>query len=163
MLLNPRKCFIKETIDFNNIAIINTDDVATDRIEDVQLFSTLMNFRFHLLYCFHVFQYALTDEEFNYWNRVEELVNIDGTLFDPPPGSIVGNLVNNTNDNGRVQGYFSIVGQKSERFFVDVTKRDEFAQSECIDGFAGRNNPPRCSDCTLINNSTLVRPPYWPR
>ncbi len=161
MLLNPKTCYIKETIDFNNIAILNTEEVATETVENVQLFRTLMNHRFHLLYCFHVFQYALTDEEYNYWSRVEELVNIDGTLFDPPPGSIIGNLVNNTNENGRVQGYFSVVGQTSKRFFVDVSKKDEFARSECADGFAGRNNPPRCSQCTLIRNSTLVKPPYW--
>ncbi len=161
MLLNPRICYIKETTDFNNIAILNPDEIASDRIDNFQLFSTLMTFKFNQIYCFHVFQYALTDEEYNYWSRVEELVNIDGTLFDPPPGSIVGNLVNNTDENGRVQGYFSVVGQKSDRFFVDVTDKGAFARSECEDGFAGRNNPPRCSECTLINNSSLVRPPYW--
>ncbi len=161
MLLNPRTCYIKEQLDFNNIAIINTEEVAGDAIEGRQIFRTLMNERFNLIYCFHVFQYSLTEEEYNYWQRVEELVNIDGTLFDPPPGSIIGNLVDNNNEDGRVQGYFSIVGQNSKRLFVDVSQRGAFAESTCVDGFGGRNNAEECSNCPLIRGASLVKPSYW--
>lgn len=161
MLLNPRTCYIEETTDFNNIAIINTEEVAGNVVENRQIYSTLLSHKFNLIYCFHVFQYTLSEDEYNYWNRVEQLVNIDGTLFDPPPGSIVSNLVDMSNDASRVQGYFSVVGETSKRLFVDVTQKGAFAESECIDGFGGRNNPPRCSDCPTIRGSSLVRPPYW--
>lgn len=161
MLLNPRTCYIKETTDFNNIAIINTEEVAGDVVENRQIYSTLLNQKFNLIYCFHVFQYTLTEEEYDYWNRIEQLVNIDGTLFDPPPGSIVSNLVDISNDASRIQGYFSVVGETSKRLFVDITQKGSFAESECIDGFGGRNNPPRCSDCPSIPGSSLVKPEYW--
>ncbi len=160
MALNPKICYVKENIDFNNIAILNTEDVGTDELSNFQLLSALMNDRFNQRYCFHVFQYGISEEEYLYWKRVKELINIDGTLFDPPPGSIVGNLITDENSGGRVQGYFSVVSQKSKRLFVDVTDKGTFAESVCSLRF-NANNPQKCFDCLTINGSSYTKPTYW--
>ena len=159
-LLNPKTCYVKESIDFNNLPILNTQEVATDRVDDLQILTTLLNERFLITYLFNVFQYTVTEDELKYWEKVEELVNIDGTLFDPPPGAIVGNLNAENDDEARVQGYFSVVAEVSDRLFVDVAQKGGFAITTCTRGFM-QENPAKCDDCLTINNSSLVRPPYW--
>jgi hypothetical protein len=112
------------------------------------------------VYCFHVTQYSITQSEYDYWARVNELVSIEGTLFDPPPGSISGNLVDVNNDQGRVQGYFSIAAAKSKRLFAVVSDQGFFPEQPCSLNFRDES-PEKCSDCLKINGSSYQRPSYW--
>ena len=159
-LLNPRNCYIKDNLDFNNIVIAESSDFSDRRVTNLPLISTTFNDRFHIVYLYNVFQYSLHPEEYQYWQQVDQLINIDGTLFDPPPGVIFGNLVNTTNPDQMVQGYFSVVSESFDRFFAVPSRKGFFIDSEC---FSRPNapNPPRCVDCTTILNSTLVKPDYW--
>ena len=159
-LLNPRNCYVKENIDFNNIVIAESSDFSDRKINNLPIVSTAFNSRFHIVYLFNVFQYSIHPEEYEYWQQVDKLINIDGTLFDPPPGLIFGNLKNETNPNENVQGYFSVVSESFERLFAVPSRKGFFIDSDC---FSRPNapNPERCVDCTSILNSTLERPDYW--
>tara|TARA_B100000497_G_C7693391_1_gene422422 strand:- start:1142 stop:2197 length:1056 start_codon:yes stop_codon:yes gene_type:complete len=159
-LLNPRNCFITDNLDFNNIVIAESSDFSDRKITNLPLVSTSFNDRFHIVYLFNVFQYSIHPEEYEYWKQVDQLINIDGTLFDPPPGVIFGNLTNTTNPDQTVQGYFSVASESFQRFFAVPSRKGYFIDSECFTR-PGAPNPQRCVDCTTILNSTLERPDYW--
>lgn len=162
MALNPRRCYITDNLDINNVKIADGNTLSDNRVVDQPLITTFLNRRFNILYAFNVLQYRISEEEYDYWAQIEQLTNIDGTLFDPPPATIVGNLTNETNPNNPIQGYFSVVSEEIKRSFVDVTERGIFAETNCT-SFTFQTNPPECSNCTMIFNSTLVKPDYWPR
>ena len=159
-ILNPRNCFVKEDVDFNNIKLQKSEDFAGGVIENFPIIRTSFNSRFHIAYLFNVFQYSIDSDEFQYWENAEKLINIDGTLFDPPPGSISGNLVNVTDPTQKVQGYFSLSRLAFKRRFAVVSRKGFFVDTDCFTR-PGANNPEKCLDCTTINRSTLERPDYW--
>jgi hypothetical protein len=161
MAFNPLKCYIDDNIDINNIQIFDGSLLNGVNLYDQEIVSTPLNRRFNVLYATTVVQYRISEREYDYWANVNDLINIDGTLFDPPPATIRGNLINITNPNNTIQGYFSVVSQSTQRLFIDVTSQGFFAESECtFQTF--RQNPPECADCTLIQNSSLLKPDYWP-
>ncbi len=161
MAFNPRKCYINDNIDINNIQIFDGTLLNGVELFDQPVFRTRMNRRFNVIYCAHVTQYRISEQEFDYWANVDQLTNIDGTLFDPPPATIRGNLTNTTDPSVNVQGYFSVVSLSSKRIFIDVQREGFFAETDCT-SFTFRPNPPECADCTTIQRSTLEKPDYWP-
>lgn len=160
-LLFPRRCFIKDFLDFNNLALINTNDISGNQIPNTDVVRTTLNQRFNVIYGFGITQYRISEQEFTYWSQVDKLINIDGTLFDPPPANIIGNLQNTTNPDVQIQGYFSVVSESFDRQFVETGRLGHFVQTKCT-GFTFRENPPDCADCTIISNSSLDKPSYWP-
>lgn len=161
MAFNPLKCYVSENIDINNLALFDANELNGTVLFDQPLFSTAFNFRFIVIYCAHIRQFRISEEEYNYWTAVDQLINIDGTLFDPPPASIKGNLANVNDPDDQVFGYFSVVSQSSRRYFINVTDQGFIADTYCSP-FTFRENPVECADCTLLANSTLSKPNYWP-
>ncbi len=159
-LLNPRHCYVKQSIDINNLLISDTRDFVEGSIIREPLSRLPMDSRFNILYLFSVSQFSLSEEEFNYWSQIDKLIGVEGTLFDPPPGVISGNLTNTTDPSKLVQGYFSVARLSFVRRFVNIAERGFFADTDCLTR-PNANNPPQCLDCTTLPNSTLVRPPYW--
>jgi len=155
------RCYVTDFIDFNNLALLDGTDVEGNRVENKEVVRTLLNRRFNNIYGFMVSQYRISKKEHEYWSNVDQLINIDGTIFDPPPASIVGNLTNMNNPEELIQGYFSVVSSDFKRQFVETGDLGFFVQTNCT-GFSFRPNPPECADCRLIRNSTRDKPPYWP-
>ncbi len=156
---NPRTCYVKDNLDFNNIVLINSDDLSSPYIIGMPLIETTFNHRFNILYSLNTIQYRISEDEYIYWKNIEQLINIDGTLFDPPPAAVVGNLVNINDPEDKIQGYFSVTSSDSRYFFIDVTQKGEYASSPCDVGI----RPSSCDDCRRIINSTVIKPTYWPR
>ena len=159
-ILNPRHCYVKENVDFNNVLIADTIDFSGGKIVDEPIINTPLDSRFNILYMFDLAQYTISEEEYDYWVRIESLINVEGTLFDPPPGILIGNLYNDTNQDENVQGYFSLARLSNGRRFVDVTKLGYFADTDC-QSRPNATNPEKCVDCTTLNRSTLEKPSYW--
>lgn len=159
--ISPRTCYIPNNIDLNNLKIFDTRTLEGNRIDEEPFLSTLLNDRFAYNYCFHIFQYAMDEAEFKYWDAVSDIITIDGSLFDPPPGTVRGNLFFEDNPDDVIVGYFSVSGVSSKRFFVNP--RDlgsNFVAPRCRRTF-NRNLPSECFDCSMIRGSSLVKPDYW--
>lgn len=161
MALNLKTCYIQNTVDLNNLRVFDTRTLAGTKIEEEPFINTTLNYRFAIQYCFHIKQYALPEREFLYWNAIKDITNIDGSLFDPPPGTVRGNLINKSNPDDIIVGYFSVNGVQSQRFFANPqTLNQVYIEPKCRGRF-GQSPTPDCLDCTLIQNSTILRPEYW--
>jgi hypothetical protein len=74
--------------------------------------------RFTQKYSLLVRQYALNDDEYLFWKFLKESNEQLGSLFDKQPATVVGNMVNVSNPDEVVLGYFSAAGLQEERVFI---------------------------------------------
>lgn len=158
-IVDRKICYIKNNVDFNNIKIFDTHELSGGLLTNQPFLTTKYDHRFAYMYCFHLFQYAISKEEYKYWEAVRDIVNIDGSLFDPPPGTVRGNLYNPNDPNDQILGYFSVAGVRYRRAFIYASVLAVPAAPRC--GGWPPQRPPECYDCLRILNSTIIRPPYW--
>jgi hypothetical protein len=69
-------------------------------------------------YSLNVKQYALSEEAYKYWNELKDLNENLGTLFDPMPYTIRGNIYNINDRKETVLGYFDAAEVKEKRIFI---------------------------------------------
>jgi hypothetical protein len=119
-----------------------------------------------------VSQYSMTEEAYEYWRKVEDQQKNVGSIFDPPPTQIVGNLYSQTHPEALVMGFFEASSVKKRRIYVDrldfpsfTVSSDLGVNSRCFPpvGWIGPwVSPAYCEDCILLPNSTKIKPSYWP-
>lgn len=161
MALNPRKCYVSNNIDLNTIRTLSTDELNSNVLTDEFVVRTVLDLRFNSLYCFHVDQFSISEEEYNYWLNVQKLVELEGALFDPPPGELKNNLYSESDPDKIILGYFSVSSSNQARIFIGPQEIGYTILTECT-SLSFRRNPEICADCTRIVGSTLDKPFYWP-
>ena len=59
-----------------------------------------------------VFQYALSKEAYDYWKKIEDQQSNVGSVFDPPPAQIAGNLTHIDDQGIPALGFFEVSSVK---------------------------------------------------
>ncbi|MCX6333715.1 MAG: DUF4249 domain-containing protein [Bacteroidia bacterium] len=172
----------------NEILIKNASIFSEDRIirYPLKLITNPVD-RFGFKYSLQVTQYSLNEDEYYYWERLQNSIKQVGGLYDIIPSTIPGNIFCNEDNLEKVLGYFSVSAVKSKRFYIkDYFVGRNAMYVDCVDSisyginaFAGDNSswwqlwdftdsiPPRriltnrrvCGDCT--SRGTNVRPDFW--
>ena len=140
-------------------------------------------------YSILVNQYSLNEDEYIYWDEIQNIAVKVGGLYDMIPASVPSNIHCIENPAEKVLGYFSVSARSSKRIFI----KDNFEgiidrYAKCItdtvysSNFPGLNisawilfihpcgGPPcipfweittrvECSDCTL--RGTTTKPLFW--
>ena len=182
------KCWVSDTS--KTVTIKNT--AAFDEAKIMrQPITYISNISDRLLrkYSISVNQYSLSEEEYIYWEKIKNLTDDTGGLYDIIPASVPSNIFCVENQSERVLGYFSVSAKTSKRVFI----QDDFngiinQYPDCpIDTVYGEveilglnesvwvlsDNPPSfgsprtriltdkraCADCTT--RGTTVKPSYW--
>jgi hypothetical protein len=114
----PDKCWDNDSS--RVIQISSTEHLSEDIIQNYPLYfiSDGTN-RLYIRYSVLVKQYSLTGGAFNYWSRIRETNENTGTLFDPIPTQVVGNITDLNNPDKPVLGYFQASAVTSKRIFID--------------------------------------------
>jgi hypothetical protein len=113
--------------------------------------------RIYIRYSANVRQYALTEPSYSYFKKIVTINQNQGSLFDPTPGSITGNIKNTQNKDMPVLGYFLVAGVSEKRIFIDRKEVPKTYQP--TDGF---------DDCNTemvivpILPKDFIYPPYGP-
>ena len=87
---------------------------------------------------------------FEFYNLLREQATIRGTIFDPPPAAIRGNIINTIDPNEEVIGFFGAFGASRIRKKVDLS----IIETPVIPN-------PIHNDCRALDNSTVEVPPFW--
>ncbi len=66
-------------------------------------------------------QYAMTDDEFNYWQSLQKNTEKIGSIFDSQPSEIQGNIHCTSNPSVPVVGYIGTTNMQSKRVFIAKT------------------------------------------
>ena len=110
-------------IQSNQIYLASSIENSSDQVTDfplvfVSAFGQELLFRYSIL----VKQYALDEEEYFFWQALEESNENSGNFFDKQPQSTTGNIVRIGDEDERVLGYFSASGVSEKRLFIDRTE-----------------------------------------
>jgi hypothetical protein len=105
----------------SSIVLGSSADLAQDIISQTQVTSIAstsekISDRYSIL----VKQYALTSDAFNYWQQLKKNTEQLGTIFDPQPSSLTGNIHCITNPSETVLGYISAGSVTQARIFIDI-------------------------------------------
>ncbi|MFK7923018.1 MAG: DUF4249 domain-containing protein [Bacteroidia bacterium] len=158
--LNTKWCYAPDIVDLNQLNILSSRLLGGNELRDQEILLTDYNYRFAYMYCFHVQQLRISEQEFNYWSQVDLLLNRSGSLFDPPPGSIKGNMYDLEDKNQPVLGFFSVAGASYKRQFVSRDSTNIYIDDRCRFRF-NQPLPQPCYDCLDLTGSTTQRPDYW--
>jgi hypothetical protein len=164
-----------------NIMIKNTSVLSENRISRYPL-TSLSNKtdRLNIKYSIIVNQYSLNEDEFMYWEKIQNLVEEVGSLYDITPASIPGNIYCVEDPNVKVLGYFSVSAKASRRIFIedhfsdraDIYRHcpvDTVGEGDVLTGYwpiitlpmhlVVVTNDLECYDCTT--RGTNIRPVFW--
>lgn len=156
-------CYITE--------VLNRGSIGQSTIFDKDLLShNLASFepakKFLYAYYLRVDQFSLTPLGYDYWKQINEQKENVGSMFDNPPGQILGNLKYTQSDN-YVLGNFDVSANSVERIMIlnsDFANGVSYNFKECFPIDAAYFSPaPACIDCAVLPNSTHVKPDYWPQ
>ena len=121
------------------------------------LLTKQLNLEFKDRHFFNVYQYSVSREAFEYYEKVEQLGSDVGNVFDEIPAIVTGNVANSNDQTETVLGYV-------EFSQVDTFRQDIFELLIPVTFFqdCGTFNPqPFCFECETVRGASLDRPYYW--
>ncbi len=179
-------CWITQLV--KNVFTVSTKSLSQNSYNQypLQTIDGTSSSRLGIMYSTLVSQLALSEEAYNYWDELRINSNEQGGLYEKQPFAIKGNLLNVSNSDKDVLGYFYAVFETTRRYFYhDVEGIDLAYNSECYEQeivpFFWRDVSPReypiyyyfnesgairilnryCVDCRK-QGGTTVKPDFWP-
>ncbi|WP_339816297.1 DUF4249 domain-containing protein [uncultured Imperialibacter sp.] len=152
-------CYIQEEVEnFIELAeVLNSKGkvLSGKSIEFVE-FDERFGIRFAVL----VKQLTVTKAAYEYYKSINQLNEARGSIFDPPPAVLRGNVSNNLRPTETVYGFFE-VGKYSEAS-ARITKSDiDFLIPSFYENCLVPNPGADCFDCRAREGATKVRPDYF--
>ncbi len=120
--------------------------VAFVRIKDIDG-ARLFREKYH----FEVKQLSLTKEVYKYWSSIKEQINSSGSIFEPPPAAIIGNINNVNNSEDPVFGYFGASAISTRSIFIPANEAPYHPDDTLV----------WPDDCRRMGNSTATKPSFW--
>lgn len=134
-------------------------------------------------YVVDVFQLALSAAAFEFYDGIKKQINSTGSIFDPPPSFLRGNMYNPNDDDDIVLGYFyaagatksdivvdrssSIVGAYPSPFSENLVPEPVYCGDPCnflcVSFGGGQCGVAPCPpECHYLPNITSIAPKAWP-
>ena len=172
------------TLSSRDIKLGSTIKLSQDIIRDlpvniVDIGTNKLYFGYSIL----VKQYGLTREAFEYWTDLAKTTQGTGSLFDPQPSQVTGNIHAKADAKELVFGYFSAAQEQTKRIFIrealglyprcvppDTLTFDEAFNSSAVllyfymgdpttkSGYLGTSES--CADCRS-QGGTTTKPSFW--
>ena len=118
--------------------LLGTDITLNQDVISMQPLLTIPNKDSRLFYRYSILvdQYALTREAYHYWETIRSNSQKLGTLFDPQPSQLAGNIRSLKDPAEPVVGFASAASQQQKRIFIDFSQVsnwnfDPLGQSAC--------------------------------
>jgi hypothetical protein len=145
------------------INIKNTSVLEQDKIERFPLlYISNETDRLKVKYSILVNQYSLTENEYLYWEKLQNLSEQVGSLYDLIPSDISSNVYCIDNTNEKVLGYFSVSANSSKRIFIEdhfAGIYTQYTDDNCVtSSFSGDGNIPFLNESVWVIETTTVPP-----
>ncbi|HZX58509.1 MAG TPA: DUF4249 domain-containing protein [Mucilaginibacter sp.] len=126
-------CWLNNTssdIILNSSAKLSKDVIANNQITSISSTSEKVAHRYSIL----VKQYALTADAFNYYQQLKKNTEQLGSIFDPQPSELPGNIHCVSNPGEAVIGYITAGSPAQSRIFIDNRYLPAWRASTPYDG-----------------------------
>lgn len=181
-----KQCWVterSEKILIKNASVYDQARISKYPVNFIDNYSDKLRDRYSIL----VNQFSLNQPEYEFWEKVQDISQNVGSLYDITPVAITGNVRCDTDPGELVLGYFSVSAVAQKRIFIEDTFVGiplfySFCATDTIRGALPENGqnidfwviedysdevPPfwvvstrrECADCTT--RGTTVRPSFW--
>lgn len=157
----PPPYYATSIVNPQNIILFNGNLIKSQEIRGLKLATRHIDFAFKDRFYFNVEIASITMEAYNYWEKVNQVINNVGTVFDSPPAPVKGNIFNVNNKDEQVLGYFQASSVQTSRFRMLGVDIPFFIAPFCEYSEGKIDYPDICLNCLIIKNSTLERPDYF--
>lgn len=168
-------CYLRREESENPSTLLSSEGLGQAAIR-VPVFSQIINQEFAERHYINVYLHAITEEAHEFYEQLERLEAIDGSLYDEIPAAVRGNVANAADSSDFVLGFVEFSLADTARLWLDPGRLGEPIRRPClpVGGVSPCNPPPsrspndttpyfcRCWDCDQIYGfQTLVRPGFW--
>lgn len=114
-----RFCYVTEISENQSLFIAQDDSFngLTTRLPAAFIADDGMRFMFN--YRIDLKQYGISQDAYRFLRLVKQQAEISGSIFDPPPATIRGNMISLDNPDEVVLGYFMAASETTKRVYVD--------------------------------------------
>lgn len=155
----PQYCWVPDEIASSEANVLGVEKTGLTPVENIAVGFIPSDFKLDSLYLFWVKQYSLNARAFDFWKAIDDQNNNSGTIFDPPPGFIQGNIINVNNPDERVLGFFGASAVSSQRLQIQNNQiSPEFFDAVLFPECNGEMLEDYCDDCTKFPNSQTEFP-----
>lgn len=124
----------------------NGGNLKRYRVTQIPVTEQRFGFKYHIL----VKQLSISEAAFDYWRILKAQIEAGGSIQDPPPAIVIGNITNTSNPDQQALGFFGASAVTSKAIFIS---RDELGVR------VGEYIMP--DDCRVLSNSTTEQPVFW--
>jgi hypothetical protein len=148
----PKKCCAKCWVKENKESFAVTSDRLTNgkKVINQEVLFIPFNQYLQTRYKLKVYQHRISEDAFNFFRMMEQQRGSTGTVFDPPPSEIKGNMFNVADREEQVVGLFNVAA---------VSMKEVVIESENINYPIGDFIFP--DDCRVIPGATTEPPANW--
>jgi hypothetical protein len=156
-------CYFIDPPDESEVLIFKDEGGAQNHLNGFRVRSRqLVPFdEFTARHYFIVRQYTISEEAFDYWNKIDVVADQSGNLFDVQPAKVPGNIFEKDNERALVLGYFGVNGQNLVRTFITPNEIRPLPVFTCMDNSFFQDHQPECCHCNLKEANQIERPAYW--
>ena len=132
------KCW--KTVNSTSIIIGSSENLSTDIIYLPFHFIEQGSEKLSVLYSINLKQYAVSHEKYLFLQKMKKNTEQTGSLFDPQPSQLSGNIHCLTDPNETVIGYVEITQEQTQRIFISHSQVSDWKYD------------PGCSNYEIDNN-----------
>lgn len=143
-----KECWVAEQLnefriksDFQTNGMLNTQQVA---------FVGDNGYRFMKRCRITVSQHSISKAAYEFLRILQNQICINGDIFDPPPATIRGNIINLDDPDANVIGYFYATDTKTVNLYVDAADLPETQPGVIFN-----------DDCRVLRGATIIKPLGW--
>lgn len=155
----PKSCYVSYPPVKNYLTFDGVNSTAS-RIDDILVNESNYSNLFAEGYYMIIYQQAVSQAAFEYWNQVSTVVNRTGDVFQEPTGVVPTNWTNLNDPKDNIYGFFYAAEQKIVRQYISP----EFGRGQppqCPIRGLGGELAEFCCDCLVLENSTVEQPDWW--
>ena len=143
-------CWIYEQGGDNNINIFKDNNTNGTLNTALMAFIEDNGERFTDRYYVEIEQLSISKGAYQFYDLLNNQLSIDGDVFDPPPATVRGNMINLQDPEASVIGYFFAADVKSRAIFLSRDMLEEFQLPRQVN-----------DDCRTLPGATTFQPPFW--
>ncbi len=95
-------------------------------------------------------QLSISKGAYQFFNLLKSQKSINGDIFDPPPATIRGNIINLEDPESNVIGYFYASDVNEISLFIERSELTDVGSTNQIN-----------DDCRVLRGATALKPPNW--
>jgi hypothetical protein len=103
-----------------SIQTANTRLLRQSRVSNMEMkYVSTDGFKLTSRYKLAVRQLSINEDHFKYWNELKKISESQGTLFDPTPYDLPGNIFSSQNPDAKVIGIFGASGATEKEIYIN--------------------------------------------